>query len=297
MLSLSKLTVPTLDNQEQQVVVFKHKPPQDGQKPKALFYIAGLGGTSLLALDLLETMLPAFDTVLGFDLRGFGVNQELAPKTPQEQLKEVMTGAYYTVQDLGLESHQFHLVGLSLGGVMATHWATDPNWPAPWQSLLLLAPGYAGHPSSFTLPYILGNAVPGLLGLKKKLKLPYGRTDLTQNPRYLDEESYQEHIQALGLEKAYTSQMPIPYMLQIPGFGKSGLAAAKKLWVPTVVVIPGQDKVCDPRLMYQAYEQLPAETPKQLVELPGVKHDIPLEEVAPQLGEGFVSWLRQHNLL
>lgn len=296
--SVETLTFMAPDGHPVRVAVIKHQEqPSTAADQKVLVFIAGLGGSSLLALDYLEPMLPAFDTVIGIDLRGFGINNQILANHPNKQLQDIMVGLPQIMEQLAIRSPRYFLSGISLGACMCVHLACHPLWRQPWEALMLLAPGFVGHEKSFPLSYITVNVFKWLSGQQHCLTLPYGIEALTRNPRYLEKESCDGEYQALGLHQPHPMRMPMPYMLRTANFNQNALNECKNISTPTLIFIPEDDIVCDTTAMRKGFERIPKRVAKQCMTVPLAKHDLLLEPEAESLGLTSIAWLRENQLI
>ena len=257
---------------------------------KGLLFIPGLGGSVKGALGFLECLLPYFSPIYAPDLRSFGLN------APHESDKN--TPPLLHTRDLPLDLEAFHqqvltpaqqagefdelaLCGISLGGVMATLLASQH--PERYSRLILLAPAYKPHPRSFNLRYVLHNILSLVfLGKKARTSLPYGPEALTRNTAVLEQ---------------MANDGPLPLVLS-PGFllgvrdlANIALQETRRLTLPTLVVVPGQDIICDPRTMREAYANIPESTPKYCLEYPDFYHDVLFETGHPEIAEATLAWI------
>jgi len=246
---------------------------------KALLFIPGLGGSVKGALDFLGLLHESYNPIYGPDVRGFGLNPLEKPLTGAKGLVPDLEAFYEQV--IAPAGHQeLALCGISLGGVLATILAT--KYPERFSKLILLAPAFKPHPKTFTLSYTLVNTFAFLLkGGNAITRLPYGLEALTTNPAILNDPQYAEHP-PLELNSGF--------LLGVRDLCNQAMSDIRKLTVPTMVVVPGQDVVCDPAAMRAAYERIPSSTPKVCMEYPELFHDVLFEVDHPKIAEAFLGW-------
>jgi alpha-beta hydrolase superfamily lysophospholipase len=246
---------------------------------RALLFIPGLGGSVKGALDFLALLHEDFNPIYGPDVRGFGLNPVEKPLTAAKGLIPDLESFYDQV--IAPQGHrELALCGISLGGVLATLLAT--KYPERFSKLILLAPAFKPHPKTFTLSYTLINTFAFLLkGGKAMTRLPYGLEALTTNPAILTDPQYTDHP-PLELNSGF--------LLGVRDLCNQAMSDIRKLTVPTMVVVPGQDVVCDPAAMRSAYERIPTSTPKVCLEYPELYHDVLFEVDHPQIAEAFLGW-------
>lgn len=266
---------------------------------KGLLFIPGLGGSVKGALGFLECLLPYFSPIYAPDLRSFGLNSPHESDSATTQAQEATPLLH--ARDLPLDLEAFHqqvlvpaqqagefnelaLCGISLGGVMATLLAA--RHPERYNRLILLAPAYKPHPKSFSLRYVLHNILSFLfLGKKARTTLPYGPEALTRNVVVLE-------------QMANNAQLVLSpgFLLSVRDLANIALQETRRLTIPTLVVVPGQDIICDPRTMREAYATIPESTPKYCLEYPDFYHDVLFETGHPEIAEATLAWIMGSSL-
>ena len=250
---------------------------------RAMLFIPGLGGSVKGALDFLKLLHVHYNPIYGPDLRGFGLNPLEKPLTHAKNLLPHLDAFYEQV--IAPANHQeLALCGISLGGVLATILAT--RYPKRFSKLILLAPAFKPHPKTFTLRYTLINTIAFLLkGGNAMTQLPYGLEALTANPAILNDPQYAEHPPLI---------LNSGFLLGVRDLCNLAMSEIRKLSIPTMMVIPGLDTVCDPAAMREAFNRIPASTPKVLEEYPELLHDVLFEIDHPRIAEAFLSWPTDH---
>src|SRR5205085_9001542 len=92
-----------------------------------------------------------------------------------------------------------------------------------------------------------------LKGKKARTSLPYGISAVTNNPTILNDEQYVNHPPLI---------LSPSFLLSVRDFSNEAFAKMSVLKLPTLMVIPGHDIVCEPVAMRQAFVRIPASTPK-----------------------------------
>lgn len=247
---------------------------------KALLFIPGLGGSVKGALNFLELLLPEFSPIYGPDLRGFGINPIETPLPKADIILKDLDAFYQQV--IAPANHtQLALCGISLGGVLSTLLASQT--PERFSSLTLLAPAFKPHQDSFSAAYVLRNILGHLfLGSKARTGLPYGMEVVTGNPDILNDPQYKDALNLI---------LTPGFLLSVRDLCNLAMKRISTLNLPSLMVIPGQDTVCDPAAMRQAYQHIPASTPKHLLEYASFYHDVLFEAEHPKMAQDALGWL------
>lgn len=246
----------------------------------ALLFVPGLGGSVKGALDFLGELAGTFDTIYAPDLRGFGLNPLEAPLTsPRAFLQDLQRFCEQT--DLFNRHQSVTLMGISLGGVLATHLAVTQG--KVFQRLILLAPAYKPSPQSFSLGYVLKNTV-GALMPGYRARLPYTIESVTRNP------AIRNDPHALD-PTAYA--LTASFLIGVRSLALGALAKMPLIQIPTLMVVPGQDLICDASTMRQAFGKLPGRLDKHCLEYPELYHDVLMEPEATDVARDVAAWLKR----
>jgi alpha-beta hydrolase superfamily lysophospholipase len=255
-------------------------PNQPTQGGKAMLFVPGLGGSVKGALSFLEQLLPEYSPIYGPDLRGFGLNLlETDPLTSAKIVSKDLEAFYQQV--IAPQQHsELVLCGLSLGGVLSTLLAA--RHPDRFSRLILLAPAYRPHRKTFSLSYTVRNTLAYLIkGSKARTQLPYGLQEITSNPDVLS-------------DPQYTSFPPLVlspgFLLGVRDFCNQAFSEIRRIQIPTLMVIPGQDIVCDPDAMRKAFDRIPQTTPKLCKEYPDFYHDVLFEAGHSEIAQEILGW-------
>lgn len=252
---------------------------------RPLVFIPGLGGSVKGALPFLELLLPHYNPIYAPDLRSFGLNHYGEGKPPLRHIN-VIRGDLSAFFD-HLSNHlalpePVDLAGISLGGILATHLVADH--PERYSRLLLLAPAFKAHTRSFPLTYKVKSIIGRLVqGHRHATALPYGVEALTRNAAILEDPQY---------KNPPPMPLTIDFLLSVEKLGDGAFKKTAQLTVPTKIVVPGNDVVCDPVAMRAAYYRIPDTTPKLLREYDDFYHDLLFEEGYPQIAQEILDWCK-----
>jgi alpha-beta hydrolase superfamily lysophospholipase len=248
-----------------------------------LVYLPGLGGSVKSALWFLEGLLDTFHPIYGLDCRGFGLNANQPERL--HSLKPTLADMQVFLGETGpLAGQTPHLIGISMGATLAT--ILSAREPERFKSLLFLAPAYRPHPKTFSWRYKFKNMLGKLLlGKRFKTKLPYTLSMLTRNEAILNDPQY---------HKTPSAHMTAEMLVSARHFCEAGLEQSAQLKPPIMMVIPGQDKVCDPLAMHEGFKRLADETPKRLLDLPEYYHNVLMEPEAPVILDAYRRWVQRH---
>jgi len=253
--------------------------PRQSSTEKTLLFIPGLGGSVKGALEFLEALLPSHSPIYGPDLRGFGLNPLEHPLHQADIILKDLD-AFYEEVIAPTQPADLTLCGLSLGGVLATLLAA--RYPERFKRLILFAPAYKPHARSFSLGYTVRNVLAHLLlGKKARTTLPYGIASITRNPRILEDPQY-NILEPLILTPGF--------LLGVRSLCNQAMNEVKNITIPTLMVIPGQDIVCEPAAMQRAFERIPESTIKKCLHYEDFYHDVLMESGHTAIVEEVLRW-------
>lgn len=254
--------------------------PERPHTGKSLLFLPGLGGTVKGAIHFLELLLPEFSPIYGPDLRGFGLNPIDTPLNKAGIFLEDLE-AFHQQVIAPNHADRLSLCGISLGGVLATLLAA--RTPERFADLTLLAPAFKPHRGSFSMGYVLRNTLSHLfLGSRARTGLPYGMSTVTNNPAILEDPQFQGALELI---------LTPGFLLDVRNYCNRAFKAVETLTLPTLMVVPGQDLVCDPDTMRLAFRKIPDSTPKRLQEYPQFYHDVLFDAEHPKLAQETLEWL------
>lgn len=236
-----------------------------------IVFVPGLGGSVKFATSFLQQFVGPHGPVFSMDARGFGLNEAIAPKPyPESYLKDFHHFIQHLQnQALLNENCAPVIVGLSLGGIYTTLYTTQ--YQHPFRASVLIAPAFRPHPKLFTFKFKLQNYSRILLkGFHAKTTLPYGIQDLTRNADCYDDPNFQDPL-----------KLPSFYLFLIEQMCKKAFSKVSQLSLPTAMIIPEQDMVCDPQAMEQAYQAIQNDQ-KVLLTYSELYHDVMQEPEADQ---------------
>ena len=252
----------------------------EGGLERPLLFLPGLGGSVKGALAFLERLLPFYSPIYGPDLRGFGLNPLERPLFSTGIILKDLEAFHQQVMVARHGTMPFPLAGISLGAALSTLLAAEH--PERYERLVLLAPAYRGHSKAFSMKYQVLNAINRLrLGKKHVTNLPYGLEVLTTNPAILNDPSFRS-------EKPV--DLTFDFLLDVKWLTGRALKATQQLRMPVMVIVPGQDLVCDPAAMRQGFAQMPA-IEKRLIEYDDAYHDLLFETVHAEAADEVLGWV------
>lgn len=254
----------------------------DSNRPdtgKAMLFVPGLGGSVKDAHPFLEQLLPEYNPIYGPDLRGFGLNPLEDPIHAVKLIWDDLETFYQQVI-VPANHTELALCGISLGGVLSTLLAA--RYPERFSRVIILAPAYRPHKQTFSLSYTIRNTLAFLLkGKKARTMLPYGISAVTNNPAILNDPQYTDHPPLV---------LSPGFLLSVRDYCNAAFSEIRNIKIPTMMVIPGQDLVCDPIAMKQGFDRLPADTPKLCREYPDFYHDVLFEARHSEIAQEILGW-------
>lgn len=256
-----------------------------GEAGRALVFLPGLGGSVKGSLPFLEALLLAYDTIYGLDLRSFGLNFQEEPLRSPLVIYEDLKGF---LASQALDRHSaLDLAGLSLGGIMATLLAEE--MPERFNRLLLMAPAFQENSLTFTPWYTYRNIYsPLLLKRLEKVPPPFNICHVTRNPMVLEDPQYRDGPQIT---------LRPEFLLGLGKLCRLAYAKVRQLQVPTMMVIPGGDIVCCPKVMAEAFHRIPPSTPKRCKTYSQMYHGVVTELEAPEVIRDYLTWLYELETL
>lgn len=232
----------------------------------AVIVIPGLGAHGGWFIEFGNRLAAAGVTVLIPDLRGFGRSGGKRGHVRHASLLlDDLSAVIYHFRANRL-ADKLHLLGHSMGAVLATHLATRHDLTTlalvnPWLEDQTGTPG----------PIVAAVAIEGLFGSTHRWRLGGGLDRMTDNPEarvYLEHDSY------------WVREESASFFFQILRLRMRMLKAARRVQTPAIVVQTGGDLIVRNAASRRLYEQLG--TPqKRWVEPPHVFHDF---EFADSLG-------------
>lgn len=251
-------------------------------KGPAVLIIPGYGGRTGWAAPLAEKILARHPLIYGLNLSCF--DGDLTQRTPlkhtQDLLDEIKEGVEWVKK-----SHDgpVRLVSTSLGALAATHVvAKNPNLI---DGLVLIAPAYRAAQNYLSPSFYLKTLVQkgmALLGLGKAKTISITSADLVQP------DNLPKQIKRVKQDKCVLNAGLILMLLKLAYMGV--FAKVKQIKVPTLMVVPGKDRMCSPDAMRNGFNKLTS-TDKEMVEFPDARHNLVMEAEMLPLADKISQWL------
>lgn len=253
------------------------------KKGVPILIVPGLGGTTAFATPFISQFVDQHPLIYGIDTRCFGADS--ASKGHLADRRELVRELHDAITWLK-EKHggNVYVAGISLGALAVTHMAADK--PDHVAGVVLINPAFRPASSSFKPLFYAKTFVKFLLekvGLRKPspVAMPYGDDSDGQ----ADMEWMREARTQISAVTATTM-----YQLMMMTFFES-LKKAAKVKLPTMMIVGGKDKICDPATMRKGFGRIPA-TDKKLVEYPDSHHNIIFEPDMVKMAEELTHWLK-----
>lgn len=256
------------------------------KKGPAILIVPGYGGRTGWGAPLAAKVLERHPLMYGVNISA--LEADLTKRTPLPSGKDLVNEIKDTVDWI----HQTHgdsvyIVSTSLGALASTHAVADH--PENVAGLVLIAPAYRGHPSfispMFYIKSFVRKGLEALRIMKPKeisLKNMEGPADPKGMPANIKPAKQEKFVLGTGL------------ILSLLRLAYSGIyGKIRRIQVPTMVVVPGKDKMCSPDAMRKAFETLGSQD-KRLAEYPTGRHNIVREAEMDSLSTEISDWLDQN---
>ncbi|MFN3699805.1 MAG: alpha/beta fold hydrolase, partial [Dictyoglomus sp.] len=185
------------------------------------------------------------------------------------------------IDELTKDIDRFHLFGHSLGGVIATRYAEERQ--EKLKSLVISAPALSVKVDPFTelIVKTLGKLFPSLT-INNKL-----------DPEYLSRNK--KVIEKCANDPLMHSKISLRLGISMVENIKEAHEKAKDIKVPTLILVPTEDRYVDPNGSREFYKKLGAED-KRLEEFIGGYHELfEDEEYKDRFYELIYTWIDIHN--
>lgn len=252
--------------------------PSPGSAKAVFLLVHGLGGYSarwdFLASDLARRGFASY----AVELRGFG-------RTPERPRGHVDSFAVWYRDILALREtalrdlpgRKVFLLGESMGGLIAYDLAGAH--PQAFAGLVLIAPAFKNG-MKFPLSAYLRLALFGLFAPKMTVEVPYTSDMVTRDAEYLRTmDASPDEIRVASL-RLLGSFLPIQ--------ARAGLVA-RRLAVPVLFLIPGDDRLVDERAGRRLFAKIPL-TDKTLVEYPDMLHALSIDLGRDKVFADIAAW-------
>ena len=246
----------------------------DGRGP-AVLLIQGVGVIGNGWKPQVDGLKDEF-TLISIDNRGIGLSSQ---STTPLSIEDMATDALAVADVEGIE--RFHLVGHSMGGVIAQHLALTA--PARVMSLTLLCTFLKGRQGTMVAPALLGAAIRSRLGTRRMRRRAFA--ELVMPREYLASEDRDRLCEKLGdLFGRDLADQPAIVMQQLRAMGR--FDASQKLSDlrdrPTLVISAAHDGIARPQYGRALAAAIPG---ARYVEVPDAGHAVTIQkaEVINQL--------------
>jgi alpha-beta hydrolase superfamily lysophospholipase len=248
--------------------------PNDCQS--AILLVHGLGAHSGWFEALARRLKVRNLFVLSYDQAGFGKRRNERFKSSKQWLED-LTVAFKYLESLVADKPVF-LAGNSMGAVVSLSTATTLH-PA---GLVLLTPGFAGHPRTFTPAYKITTLVKAGLNPEKDFDLPYG----------LELVSELESVRA-WLENDPDRRFSVPGRMLTELLSLTQKLKAKKsvLECPAIMLTAGRDRIVDNKVNKQIFKKLVSRS-KESRDFSDSIHDLTLNVVVEQVADELTNWMQ-----
>lgn len=212
--------------------------------------------------------------VIGFDHPGHGKSDGRRGDTSIEEIISL-------IDDLTKDINKFHIFGHSLGGLIATRYAEERQERI--KSLVISAPALSVKVDKVTelVAKTLGKILP-FITINNKL-----------DPEYLSRNK--KVIEKCANDPLMHSKISFRLGLSMMENIKRAHEKAKDLNVPTLILVPTEDRYVDPNGSREFYKKLGVED-KKLEEFIGAYHELfEDEEYKDRFYELIYSWIDSHN--
>ncbi len=249
--------------------------------PDVLLILHGLGAHSGWFIDMGNKLAARDMSVYAMDHRGFGRSGG-APghidnfHTYIEDINFIVTTIHKRHPEASI-----HILGHSMGGIFATHYAA--KYQSALTSVLFLNPWIqdtSQTPILTTLRILLG----GIFKSRRYWQVAGGSEVMTTNP---------EAIQLLHTDTYWCRKQTSSFLYQLFLMRSAVLKNAKLIRKPALVKQAEGDKAVISEASHKLYEEL-ASNKKRWKTFPGYEHDSEFEADRAMLDNEIVSWVAEH---
>lgn len=252
--------------------------------PTTLLFMHGLGAHSGWFIDMGNVIASRGVDFYAMDHHGFGRSGGHRGHT--SDWRTYLTDIDHVIDQIRAEqpNTKIFLLGHSMGGVFATHYAAAHQ--DKLTGLLMLNPWIADTTKA-GLGSVASVVLGGLVGSKQILKLPREDTiaKMSANPEVAD---------FLGADTYWVYERTKSFYWQITQMRASTLARAAKITIPALVLQAENDKSVVPAATKRAFDQLGSQD-KTLKTYPEIDHDSQFSQVRAELDDDVVGWVTTHS--
>jgi alpha-beta hydrolase superfamily lysophospholipase len=150
--------------------------------------------------------------------------------------------------------------------------------------LVLLSPGFDGHPHTFTMQYRLGAIVKAMINPRTEIGLPYDAAVITRD------EATREWI-----ERDADGRFSVPgkFAVELLKLSNSTKKSTCSVSVPVLMMTAGCDRIVNNGVNTAFFNRLIAPAKKHK-HFPDAFHDLMFDPVVDEVAEEVVSWLPEH---
>jgi alpha-beta hydrolase superfamily lysophospholipase len=218
--------------------------------------------------------------VASYDLVGFGKRIQEEYLSLNQWLDDLVC-VFAHLKSL-VPDKPVYLLGNSMGAIVALK-----GCPIVRPSgLVLLSPGFEGHPETFKLDYRLKAIVKAVLSPNQEIALPYDLSLVTsQKPvrDWLDNDP----------EKRFC--VPGRMLLDLLGISQSLRWSRATITCPALMLTAGQDRLVDNGVNRRIFHRL--SSPKKTTRLfESSMHDLTLEPVIDEVADGIAQWISESQV-
>jgi alpha-beta hydrolase superfamily lysophospholipase len=248
--------------------------PTDCQS--AILLVHGLGAHSGWFEALARRLRVRKSFVLAYDQVGFGKRRQEHFYSSKQWLDD-LTIAFKYLQGLAADKPVF-IAGDSMGALLSLEGidSLDPD------GLMLLSPGFDGHPLTFSWKYRIQTIVQAWLNKEREFELPYGL----------------ELISELDSVRAWLENDPerrffVPGRMLMELLSITNGLKGKRIFIkcPTIMFLAGRDLIVDNKVNQQIYKRLVAPAKATKV-FPEAIHDLTLNQVVEELADEMTNWMQ-----
>ena len=249
--------------------------------PDILLILHGLGAHSGWFIDMGNKLAARGMTVYAMDHRGFGRSGGLPGHidnyhTYVEDINFIIT----TIRKRHPET-AFHILGHSMGGIFASHFAA--KYQNTLTSVLFLNP-WIQDTSQIPILTTLRILIGGIFKSHRYWQVTGGTEVMTTNP---------EAIQMLNADTYWRRKQTASFLYQISLMRSAVLKKAKLITKPGLVMQAEADKSVVPEASHHLFETL-ASNDKTWKTFPGYAHDSEFEADRTLLDNEVVIWVTEH---
>jgi acylglycerol lipase len=218
--------------------------------------------------------------VMSYDLVGFGKRKDEQYLSLSQWLDDLVA-VYSHLRGL-VGDKPIYLVGNSMGAIVALKGCGLVK-PA---GIVMLSPGFEGHPQTFKLKFKIKSIFKALLYPNQEVVLPYD-LDLVSS----------QHSVRDWLENDRERRFAVPgkMLLDLLSINQNIRWSATSIDCPALMLTAGLDKLVDNRVNARIFNRLSAPQ-KQTIDFPSAIHDLTLDPVVDEVAGGIAQWISENQV-